>query len=146
MILASWLCLHFALRQEMGPKIEPVDREGDRICHFLLVHDIILLEPVEAEDQDRPCFVNFELLDGPHVVLALRTVPSVVFPKFLTFFELLQTIFKRLRILDGLILNFCFHTRVILHLFLLFGLIFLMIQLKIFFDEHDLELEHLVSA
>lgn len=76
--------------------VETVDREVYLVLHLLVEHHVVLLESVEAEDEDRCYAVELDLLQCALVLLAPTTVPAVLRAETLSHAELLQTT------LDGL--------------------------------------------
>ena len=80
------------------------------------------------------------------MILALWTVPRVVFSQSLSLSKLLKAVLQRLWILDGLVVSLCHHARVIFEVLQIVWLVALVVLREFIYEKHDFELEYFVST
>ena len=105
----------------------------------------MLLESVEAKDQDRCRFVKLKLILCLSVFLALRTVPAVAFTKVLWSSELPKTLVDRLFLLHKVRLFLRGdHSWMSDEIHELVHFICLLFYFKVLLQEKDLKLKSLI--
>ena len=71
--------------------VQAINGEVDLVVHLLVEHDIVLLEPIEAEDEDGSDSIQLNLLECVLVLFAAAAVPAVLRAETLCNTELLKT-------------------------------------------------------